>query len=314
MENGGLGAVSGTILVVDDDAKALKVVEGFLKGTGFAVLPATSGEDALRVAKQTSPDLILLDLVMPGMSGHEVLQELKAGEKTGDIPVVILTAADQMAEKEKAIREGADDFLAKPVTQRELLIRVKTLLKVKHLHRDLERTLRYLHELEAARYAEGGVQNTEKAQTPSPTRGTILIVEDELLERAIYADFLRDHGYNVISAPTATRALELLRIQEVDVILVDLVLPGMSGPELIERLKTVSPDTPVIVVTAHPSSHNAITALKLGAFDFIVKGFKNEVMLHAVKRALEKRHLEVQARNLLEELQAKVNQLSDQQT
>jgi DNA-binding NtrC family response regulator len=102
-----------------------------------------------------------------------------------------------------------------------------------------------------------------------------------------------------------------LRLQEVDVILVDLVLPGMSGPELIERLQTISPDTPVIVVTAHPSSHNAMTALKLGAFDFIVKGFKNEVMLHAVKRALETRQLELQARTLIQELKAKV---SDPQT
>ncbi len=122
---------------------------------------------------------------------------------------------------------------------------------------------------------------------------------------------LRERGYNVISAPTARQALEFLRLQGVDVILVDLILPGMSGPELIQRLQTISPDTPVIVITAHPSSHNAITALKLGAFDFIVKGFKNEVMLHAVKRALEKRQSEFQTRTLSQELKAHVDQFSD---
>lgn len=306
-----IGVTSGKILVVDDDPQTLRVVEGFLKGAGFEVLPAMSGDDALRVACEASPELILLDLVMPGMSGHEVLQELKTNEKTSDIPVVIVTAVDQMAEKEKAIQEGADDFLAKPIEKRELLIRIRTLLKVRHLHRDLERTLKFLHELEAARYAKGETQVTGNTPAASSGLGTILIVEDELLERAIYADLLKDHGYNVISAPTATQALKFLRLHEVDVILVDLVLPGMSGPELIERLQTISPQTPVIVVTAHPSSHNAITALKLGAFDFIVKGFKNEVMLHAVKRALEKRQLELQTRSLLHELQAKVNQLSN---
>jgi two-component system cell cycle response regulator len=303
--------MGGKILAVDDDPKALKVLEGFLKGSGFEILPAACGEDALRVAREVNPDLVLLDLVMPGMSGHEVLCELKAGKETSEIPVVVVTAVDQLAEKEKAIQGGADDFLAKPIEQRELLIRIRTLLKVKQLHKDLERTLRLLHELEATRYAEESAHDSPSALTSRAPLGTILIVEDELLERAIYADLLRDHGYYVISAPTAHQALEFLRLQEVDVILVDLVLPGMSGPELIERLQTISPDTPVIVVTAHPSSHNAMTALKLGAFDFIVKGFKNEVILHAVKRALEKRQLELQNRTQLQELKTKVTQLSD---
>jgi DNA-binding NtrC family response regulator len=193
-------------------------------------------------------------------------------------------------------------------------MRVRTLLKVRHLHRDLERTLGSLHDLEAARYADGGAHDFLKDPPLRTPLATILIVEDELLERAIYADLLRDHGYTVLTVPTAHQALELLRFQEIDVILVDLVLPGMSGPELIERLKSLTPDTPVIVVTGHPSSHNAVTALRLGAFDFIVKGFKSEVMIHAVKRALEKRRLELQARTLLHELKAKVAQLSQGQT
>ena len=311
MEDDRAGGTPGKILVVDHDPKTLKAVEDFLHGTEFEVLSATSGEDALRVARDANPDVVLLDLAIPGMSGHAVLRELKTQEGTSDIAVVVLSAVDQMAEKEKAIEGGADDCLAKPIERRELLIRVRTVLKAKHLHRDLERTLRYLHEMEAARYVEGTTHDPQKGPTPPSRPGTILIVEDELLERAIYADMLRHHGYNVISAPTAHQALEFLRLQEVDVILVDLILPGMSGPELIQRLQTISPDTPVIVVTAHPSSHNAITALKLGTFDFIVKGFKNEVMLHAVKRALEKRQLELQTRTLIQELKAQVDQFSD---
>ncbi len=123
---------------------------------------------------------------------------------------------------------------------------------------------------------------------------TILIVEDELLERAIYADLLREHGYEVLTLPTAARALEFLRLQEVDLILVDLVLPGMSGLDLIERLKTVAPETPVIVVTAHPTSPYATAALQLGACDLIGKGFRNETMLHAVKRAVGREQFRAQ--------------------
>ncbi|MFQ5882464.1 MAG: response regulator [Candidatus Methylomirabilales bacterium] len=304
----------GKILVVDDDPKALEVLGAFLGEGELQVMTAVSGEEALRLAQEAPPDLIILDLVMPGMSGHVVLRELKSRKETSEIPVLIATALDQMAEKEKAIQGGADDFLTKPVNQRELLIRVRTLLKVKHLHRDLERTLRYLHELETARYAgassrESPSRDSSKAPPSHSLSAKILIVEDENLERVIYADLLRDQGYQVFMVPTAPQALELLRNQTVDVILADIVLPGMSGLELIERLKTVAPGTPVIVVTAHPSSHNAITALKLGAFDFIVKGFKNEVMLHAVKQALEKRELELQYQNMLHEIKTKVDRL-----
>lgn len=131
---------------------------------------------------------------------------------------------------------------------------------------------------------------------------TILIVEDELLERAIYADLLQDHGYEVLAVATASRALECLRLQPVDLILVDLLLPGMSGLELIERLRTVAPETPVIVVTAHPASNYAMTAMELGAFDLIGKGFKNEIMLHAVKRAVDGGHTELQSRAPLHEI------------
>ena len=303
----------GTILAVDDDPKALGTLETHLRGAGLDVLTAMSGEQALGAVRRARPDIVLLDLSMPGMSGREVLRELKARKETSDIPVIIVTSVGQMAERENAIHEGADDFLTKPIGRRELLMRVRTLLRVRRLHRDLEQTLSSLHELEAARYAGGAAHDLLKGPPSRSPLATILIVEDELLERAIYADLLRHHGYTVLTVPTAHQALELLRFQKVDVILVDLVLPGMSGPELIERLKIVTPETPVIVVTGHPSSHNAVTALRLGAFDFIIKGFKSEVMLHAVKRALEKRRLELQTRTLLYELKAKVAQLSERQ-
>lgn len=312
MKDETLGVSTGKILAVDDNPAALEALASFLEGAGLEVLTAISDREALRVARESTPDLVLLNLGMAGMSGYEVLRGLKAFEETSDAPVVIVTAPDQAAEKEKAIYEGADDFLATPFEQRELLVRIRILLKVKRLHEDLDRTLKHLHELEAARYAGSAAVDTQNSPTPYTPLARILIVEDELLERAIYADLLKDHGYEVLTAPTAAQALEFLRLQAIDVILVDLVLPGMSGPALIERLKTVSPETPVIVVTAHPSSHHAITALKLGAFDFIVKGFKNEVMLHAVRRAVEKRRLEQQSETVIQEIRTKVDRLLGQ--
>src|SRR3989304_3745457 len=193
----------GTILAVDDDPKALGTFETYLKGAGLDVLTAMSGEQALGAVRRASPDIVLLDLSMPGMSGREVLRELKARKETSDIPVIIVTSVGQMAEREKAIHEGADDFLTKPIGRRELLMRVRTLLRLRRLHRDLERTLSSLHELEAARDAGGAAPDLLKAPPSRSPLATILIVEDELLERAIYADLLRDHGYTVLTGPTA---------------------------------------------------------------------------------------------------------------
>lgn len=300
-------------MAVDDDPEALEILVSSLEGAGFEVSTATSGEEALQTVASAAPDLILLDLMMPGMNGHDLLRELKAKKETSDTPVVVITALDQVEEKEKAIQGGADDFLGKPIARSELLIRVRTFLKVKRLRQELERTLLYLHELEASRHAGATGEESRRADPTRPPLATILIVEDELMERAIYADLLRDHGYKVLTAPTGAQALEILQLKAIDVILVDLVLPGVPGLELIERFRTTTPETPVIVVTAHPSSHNVITALKLGAFDFIVKGFKNEVMLHSVKRALERRRLELQHQALVHDLRTKVDRLLEQQ-
>lgn len=301
------------ILAVDDDPRALEILQAFLGEPDFELVTAMSGQEALGRVMEVSPDLIFLDLMMPGMSGHEVLKELKIHKETSVVPVVILTSVGEGGEREKALREGADDFLTKPIDQRELLIRTRNLLKVRYLHQDLERTLNYLYELEAARPADEpshDFMSVPASGSPSPK---ILVVEDEFLERAIYGDLLRQHGYKVIPATTASQALDLLKDETVDVILVDLVLPGMSGLELIERLKVVTPETPVIVVTAHPSSNNAITALKLGAFDYIVKGFKNEVMLHAIKRAVEKRNLVLQNQALLRQIKSVAERLIERQ-
>ncbi|MFQ5989437.1 MAG: response regulator [Candidatus Methylomirabilales bacterium] len=312
-EDGAAGHFPATILAVDDDPQALEILLTSLGEAGFEVLTAMSGEEALGTLAKTTPDLILLDLMMPGMNGHDLLRELKGRKETSDIPVVVITALDQVEEKEKAIEGGADDFLSKPIARSELLIRIRTFIRVKHLRQELERTLLYLHELETTRHSETATQESGRVDPTRAPLASILIVEDELMERAIYADLLREQGYKVLTAPTAAQALELLQMKPVDVVLVDLVLPGLSGLELIERLRSIIPETPVVVVTAHPSSHNVIAALKLGAFDFIVKGFKPEVMLHSVKRALERRRLELQHQALVADLKSKVDRILQRQ-
>ena len=119
------------ILVVDDEAKNVKLMEAQLAPRGYAVITAYSGEEAISQVEQEHPDLILLDILMPGMNGFEVCKKLKDDHNTSLIPIVIMTALGQVEDRIRGIEAGADDFLTKPVNHDELLARIRTALKMK---------------------------------------------------------------------------------------------------------------------------------------------------------------------------------------
>jgi class 3 adenylate cyclase/CheY-like chemotaxis protein len=125
------------ILIVDDTAMNLKLLEGILTGHGYAVSTAPSGPVALERVRDEHPDLVLLDVVMPEMSGYEVCRRLRAEEATRLLPVIMVTALDPVQERVKGIDAGADDFLTKPINQPELVARVRSLLRIKALHDEL---------------------------------------------------------------------------------------------------------------------------------------------------------------------------------
>ena len=122
------------ILVVDDTARNVKLLADLLGVKGYAVVTASSGQEALSKIDAALPDLVLLDVVMPEMSGYEVCQAIRANEATKMLPVIMVTALDPNVERVKGIEAGADDFLAKPINQAELLARVRSLLRIKELH------------------------------------------------------------------------------------------------------------------------------------------------------------------------------------
>ncbi len=114
-----------------------EVIEAHLLGAGYAVTVAHSGEQALALAQEKQPDLVLLDVRMQGMNGFDACQRLKTDSATCTVPVMIVTALDSDEERTKAINAGADDILAKPFTALVLLTRVRNLLRLKHLHDEL---------------------------------------------------------------------------------------------------------------------------------------------------------------------------------
>jgi class 3 adenylate cyclase/CheY-like chemotaxis protein len=155
---------SARILVVDDVALNVKLLADLLVAKGYRTCSATSGAEALRVLAAERPDLVLLDVMMPGMSGYDVCREIRADPAHAMLPVVLVTALDPAEERAKGLDAGADDFLSKPVSQAELLARVRSLLRIKSLYDELLRQRGELAELNRTleqRVADG-VRQLEK--------------------------------------------------------------------------------------------------------------------------------------------------------
>ena len=125
------------VMIVDDNPQNLRVLSTILKKKGYEIRPATGGQTALAAIDAKSPELILLDIMMPGMNGYEVCERLKKNEKTRDIPVIFITALDDVKDKIKAFAMGCVDYISKPFQEGEILARVKTQIRMGRLRQDL---------------------------------------------------------------------------------------------------------------------------------------------------------------------------------
>jgi len=137
-----------TVLIVDDNPQNVELLQAFLESLPVKLVTASDGLEALDKVAEHKPDLILLDIMMPKMSGFQVCRKLKNDAKTRDIQILMVTALNELGDIEQASECGTDDFVSKPVNKFELLTRVKSLLRVRHLKSELERALTYLNEIE----------------------------------------------------------------------------------------------------------------------------------------------------------------------
>lgn len=136
-------AARQTVLVVDDNLQNLELLSAYLEDLDCQVVTARDGMEAMQRVTDLGegPDLILLDVMMPRMSGYQVCQKLRADARWRDIPVVMVTALNEVGDIERSVDVGADDFLTKPVNKLELLTRVRSLLRVRQLKRALDKSV-----------------------------------------------------------------------------------------------------------------------------------------------------------------------------
>jgi len=258
------------ILIVDDVHENLHLLINVLRDD-YAILAATSGEKALELAhKQPRPDLILLDIKMPGMDGYSVLSHLKADPVTAEIPVIFVTALAEATDEARGLKLGVADYISKPVNPELLLLRVRT-------------------QLELGRYRKNLLMFDVAAHASRQRRASLLVVDDvpenihELLEA------LKDE-YRVMVARGGVKALEIIEgANPPDLVLLDVVMPGMDGYETCRRIKA-SPTgnrIPVIFVTVVDASEQKVKGFDLGAADYITKPFDIDEVRARVRTHLE---------------------------
>jgi two-component system cell cycle response regulator len=139
---------------VDDNQQNLELIQAYLEDVECQAEAAHDGIEALERVARKKPDLILLDVMMPKMSGFEVCRRLKNNPQTADIPVIMVTALNEFGDIERGLDSGADDFVSKPINRLELLTRIRTMLRLKHVTDRLQRTLAYLGEIEGHAQAD----------------------------------------------------------------------------------------------------------------------------------------------------------------
>lgn len=141
-----------TIMIVDDNAQNVELLQAYLEALPCKTVTAFDGVEAmnqLTADDAQMPDLILLDIMMPKLSGFEVCRRIKEDPRLSAVPIIMVTALNELGDIERGVESGADDFLTKPVNKLELITRVRSLLRVRHLKRELDRTMAYIQDIES---------------------------------------------------------------------------------------------------------------------------------------------------------------------
>ena len=274
--------MTARVLVVDDVPANLRLLEAKLRAEYFEVALAASGPEALALSTAWAPDIILLDIMMPGMDGYEVCRRLKAQPATAHIPVVMVTALTEQAERVRGLQAGADDFISKPVDTALLFARLRALLRVKQV-------------LDAWRIRGETARDMGLESTELPDDGFIgarlLLAGGQAAEVDAGGAALAADGILLDHAPDEQAAWERLQDEMHDLALLSVPLAGGDALRLTSRLRarSESRDMPLVLLAGEDQRQAVLRAFDLGASDHVMRPVDPPELRARVRNQLRRR-------------------------
>lgn len=285
--------MTARVLVVDDVPANLKLLEVRLTAEYFEVVTACNGAEALRIADKGDCDIVLLDVMMPGMDGIETCRILKANPATHHIPVVIVTALDQPEDRVRGLEAGAEDFLTKPVSDVALITRVRSLSRLKTMMDELR--LRVTSGLHMG--IDEALAATVKVDGNS---GRLLLVDDRPDSSDRVCSILSPrHGIDVEVNPQEA----ILRVADVeyDAVLISLALTDFDALRLCSQMRSIqrTRNLPLLILAEQNDSARVLRALEIGANDYVVRPVeRNELIARVATQVKRKRYADTLRDNL----------------
>lgn len=285
--------MTARVLVVDDLEPNVKLLEAKLRAEYFDVIGAYSGQEAIDLAASEKPDIILLDVMMPGMDGFEVCRKLKSMPETMHIPIVMVTALDQQADRVSGLEAGADDFLTKPVEDLALFARVRSLTRLKMMTDELR-----------ARYATGKDLGIVAKIDPNTSIGDsrILVIDDndEQVERMKAA--IGDEVHEIAHESDPDEALNRARSEGFDLILVNMSIESTDPLRLCSSIRSLEESrlTPLLAIVRHGDTRKLVRALDIGVNDYVTRPIDKNELTARVNTQLRRKHYVDQLRSSFE--------------
>ena len=268
-----------TVLVIDDSLTFREGLRHAIESSGYAVLVASSGEEGLQIAARERPDLIIVDGELPGIDGPTVIRHVRLDAALRQVPCLLLTGSGVRHAEVTALDAGADAFAGKEEPMAVILAKLVKLLR------------------------PGMAPPAEESPLRGPKR--VLAVDDSMTYLQALSEQLRGEGYDVVSARGGDEALALIAVQSIDCVLLDLLMPGLSGEETCSRIKAapVLREIPVIILTSREDSEGLIACLSVGADDYIPKSTDMDILKARVRVQIRRRQSEDEKRRTRDRVQ-----------
>ncbi len=287
--------MTARVLVVDDILANVKLLEARLQAEYFEVLTAFNGQEALNVCAGERVDVILLDVMMPGMDGFEVCRKLKEDPATQDIPVIMVTALDQTSDKLQGLDAGADDFLTKPVDDIALITRVKNLARLKTLNDEMR--------MRASTNSQFGLGERASIEAAiQRDQGRILIVEDQQRSaERLCASLMPAHA--AAAETDLSTALFALTENEFDVVIVSLSIQEADSLRLCSQIRSLERirHLPIIILVEPGDEARLLRGLDMGVNDYLMRPIDQNELLARVRTQIKRKRYSDFLRNRLEQ-------------